>query len=45
MCRGSMIGLVWNSMMSFGGGWFFLAWAEKFRMESSAELTSSQLGD
>ncbi len=22
---GSMIGLVWNGMMSFGGGWFFLA--------------------
>src|ERR1700694_2730717 len=25
---GSMIGLVWNGMMSFGGGWFFLAAAE-----------------
>ncbi len=25
---GSMIGLVWNSMMSFGGGWFFLAASE-----------------
>lgn len=24
----SMIGLVWNSMMSFGGGWFFLAASE-----------------
>ena len=24
----SMIGLVWNGMMSFGGGWFFLAAAE-----------------
>ncbi|MDA8442970.1 MAG: ABC transporter permease subunit [Peptococcaceae bacterium] len=23
-----MIGLVWNSMMSFGGGWFFLAASE-----------------
>ena len=22
------IGLVWNGMMSFGGGWFFLAAAE-----------------
>lgn len=24
----SMIGLVWNSMMSFGGGWFFLSVSE-----------------
>ncbi|HVZ40587.1 MAG TPA: ABC transporter permease subunit [Candidatus Kapabacteria bacterium] len=24
----SMIGLVWNSMMSFGGGWFFVAASE-----------------
>jgi NitT/TauT family transport system permease protein len=24
----SIIGLVWNSMMSFGGGWFFLAASE-----------------
>lgn len=24
----SMMGLVWNSMMSFGGGWFFLAASE-----------------
>lgn len=24
----SMIGLVWNSMVSFGGGWFFLAASE-----------------
>ncbi|MEB3100131.1 ABC transporter permease [Ferviditalea candida] len=24
----SMIGLIWNSMMSFGGGWFFLAASE-----------------
>ncbi len=24
----SMIGLVWNSMISFGGGWFFLAASE-----------------
>ncbi len=24
----SVIGLVWNSMMSFGGGWFFLAASE-----------------
>jgi NitT/TauT family transport system permease protein len=25
---GSMIGLVWNGMMSFGGGWFFLVASE-----------------
>lgn len=25
---GSVIGLVWNGMMSFGGGWFFLAASE-----------------
>ncbi len=25
---GSMIGLVWNGMMSFGGGWFFLTASE-----------------
>ena len=24
----AMIGLVWNGMMSFGGGWFFLAASE-----------------
>ena len=24
----SLIGLVWNGMMSFGGGWFFLAASE-----------------
>ncbi|WP_196592526.1 ABC transporter permease [Pectinatus sottacetonis] len=24
----SMIGLIWNAMMSFGGGWFFLAASE-----------------
>jgi NitT/TauT family transport system permease protein len=23
-----MIGLVWNAMMSFGGGWFFVAASE-----------------
>ena len=25
---GSMIGLVWNGMMSFGGAWFFLTASE-----------------
>jgi NitT/TauT family transport system permease protein len=25
---GAMIGLVWNAMMSFGGGWFFVAASE-----------------
>ena len=24
----SAIGLMWNSMMSFGGGWFFVAQSE-----------------
>lgn len=28
----SMIPLVWNSMMSFGGGWFFLAASEAIRV-------------
>jgi NitT/TauT family transport system permease protein len=28
----SMIGLVWNSMMSFGGGWFFLAASESINV-------------
>jgi NitT/TauT family transport system permease protein len=28
----SMIGLVWNSMMSMAGGWFFLMLSESFRL-------------
>ena len=28
----AMIGLVWNSMMSMAGGWFFLATAEAFQL-------------
>jgi NitT/TauT family transport system permease protein len=28
----SMIGLVWNSMMSMAGGWFFLMISESFRL-------------
>jgi NitT/TauT family transport system permease protein len=30
----SMIGLVWNGMMSFGGGWFFLAASEAISVGS-----------
>jgi NitT/TauT family transport system permease protein len=30
----SMIGLVWNGMMSFGGGWFFLAASEAITISS-----------
>jgi len=29
----SMIGLVWNGMMSFGGGWFFLAASEAITVD------------
>jgi NitT/TauT family transport system permease protein len=29
---GSMIGLVWNGMMSFGGGWFFLVASEAIEL-------------
>ncbi|SHJ35333.1 ABC transporter permease [Propionispora hippei] len=32
----SMIGLVWNSMMSFGGGWFFLAASETITVLNSS---------
>jgi NitT/TauT family transport system permease protein len=31
----SMIGLVWNSMMSMAGGWFFLSVTEAFTLGSS----------
>jgi NitT/TauT family transport system permease protein len=31
----SMIGLVWNGMMSFGGGWFFLAASEAITVLNS----------
>ncbi len=30
----SAIGLVWNGMMSFGGGWFFLAASESISVLS-----------
>ncbi len=32
----SMIGLIWNSMMSWAGGWFFLMAAEQFTMGNSS---------
>ncbi len=31
-----MVGLVWNSMMSFGGGWFFLAASEAISVANSS---------
>ena len=30
-----MIGLVWNSMMSMAGGWFFLTVNEAFTLETA----------
>jgi len=32
----SMIGLVWNSMMSMAGGWFFLSLAEAFKLKGQS---------
>jgi NitT/TauT family transport system permease protein len=32
----SMIGLVWNGMMSFGGGWFFLAASEAISVNNQS---------
>lgn len=32
----SMIGLIWNSMMSWAGGWFFLMAAEQFSLGSKS---------
>ncbi|MFL5663026.1 MAG: ABC transporter permease subunit, partial [Ktedonobacteraceae bacterium] len=32
----SMIGLIWNSMMSWAGGWFFLMASEQFTLGSSS---------
>ena len=36
-----MIGLVWNAMMSFGGGWFFLAASEA--ISKAPELATARL--
>jgi NitT/TauT family transport system permease protein len=53
----SMIGLVWNGMMSFGGGWFFLAASEAITVSGhryalpgigsyvAAALVKGSLGD
>ncbi len=35
---GSMIGLVWNGMMSFGGGWFFLTASELITVRGQAHV-------
>jgi len=34
----SMIGLVWNGMMSFGGGWFFLTASELITVNGQAHV-------
>ena len=34
----SMIGLVWNGMMSFGGGWFFLAASELITVRGQSHV-------
>jgi NitT/TauT family transport system permease protein len=39
----SMIGLIWNSMMSWAGGWFFLIASEQFVLATSHGLRSFQL--
>jgi NitT/TauT family transport system permease protein len=40
----SMIGLVWNGMMSFGGGWFFLAASEAITINSGHKLALPGIG-
>ena len=40
----SMIGLVWNGMMSFGGGWFFLTASELDHRGGSTTRTSRGSG-
>ena len=40
----SMIGLVWNGMMSFGGGWFFLAASEAITIKSGHALALPGIG-
>lgn len=39
----SMIGLVWNSMMSMAGGWFFLMTVEAFSIQSGTTTINCQL--
>ena len=40
----SMIGLVWNGMMSFGGGWFFLAASEAITIASGRSRALPGIG-
>jgi NitT/TauT family transport system permease protein len=40
----SMIGLVWNGMMSFGGGWFFLAASEAITIASGQSKALPGIG-
>jgi ABC-type anion transport system duplicated permease subunit len=39
----SMHSLIWNSMMSFGGGWFFVAQSEAISVMNKESITSSYL--
>jgi NitT/TauT family transport system permease protein len=40
----SMIGLVWNGMMSFGGGWFFLAASEAITLANGRSRALPGIG-
>jgi NitT/TauT family transport system permease protein len=40
----SMIGLVWNGMMSFGGGWFFLAASEAITVSNGKSKALPGIG-
>src|SRR5579871_4587241 len=40
----SMIGLVWNGMMSFGGGWFFLAASEAITISAGKSKALPGIG-
>jgi len=40
----SMIGLVWNGMMSFGGGWFFLAASEAITLANGKSKALPGIG-
>jgi len=40
----SMIGLVWNGMMSFGGGWFFLAASEAITLAGGTSKALPGIG-
>ncbi|HEY3781397.1 MAG TPA: ABC transporter permease subunit [Fimbriimonadaceae bacterium] len=40
----AMIGLVWNAMMSFGGGWFFVVVSEAFSIDKNNKYTLPGIG-